>query len=156
MEKLAHQFHKFWGRSKECPAEALNQFGKMDLDFTVRPSQTGSSDPSWTVVFRDRSSCHIGNPFESVFDGFVMPSNFDLESTDWGKLRRRIEDRLRKDCGFLREVGELFCSPFFGGQAPPRKHERYYSASGYDPCPICGETLLWDGDAGTHLCPNNQ
>ena len=101
----AIKFLKDWERcyavDRTCPAQVLKYY---NWKFTEEPDHS-SADPSWDIEFQDGSKAHIGNPNGSYFDPFVIPL---LTEDQMKKLRRRIEDRLRKDESFLEEVAKIF------------------------------------------------
>jgi len=121
---LAMDFYKkFWADPDlpdRTPAEAFEEFcmARGISPRIDRDNGPGNADPSWDVHFPDGSYCHIGNPHEACFDGFVIAHSYP-EDMDWAKTRRQIEDRLRKDNNFLSAVIELWIEEF-GGSASRR------------------------------------
>jgi hypothetical protein len=111
MKKESFRIYEEWTRESgsKTPAQVIGGRG------IHREGTSNSVDPSWDLLFEDGSTLQVGNPHEECFDGNLTPSNFD-HSTDFGKLRRQIEDRLRKDSAFLCAVAEIFTSPFWGGK----------------------------------------
>ena len=103
----AIKFLKEWERCYSVdgttPAEVLRYY-KGRWNFVEEPDGS-SEDPSWDIEFSDESRVHIGNPNGAVFSPFVI---LILTDEQRRKLRRRIEDRLRKDAGFLEEVAKIF------------------------------------------------
>ena len=120
MTTLAKEFYcKFWADPDlphRTPAEAFEEFCKArDIRPKIKEDCPESVDSSWDVIFPDGSHCHIGNPHEECFTGFIIATSYPA-NIDWVKTRRRIEDRLRKDDSFLSAVIELWIEDF-GGKA---------------------------------------
>ena len=101
----AIRFEKEWERcyavDGTSPAKVLHHYR---WEYTEKPDGS-SEDPSWDIEFSDGSRAHVGNPKGLYYTPFV---NVILTEEQRKKLRRRVEDRLRKDQDFLREVAKIF------------------------------------------------
>lgn len=117
-KSLAREFQEwyddpdFWDR---VPADLLEEFCQMKgVNPRIIEDCSESADSSWHVTFPDGSYMYLANPHEAYFTSFMFSYSYHPDNVDWVKTQRRIEDLLRKNYEFLREVTELFYA--FGGQ----------------------------------------